>query len=227
MKQSDLRPAREFALRHGVKSMVHGAPGTGKTPIANTAPRPVLLCVEPGMLSMRKSQVPTFCAPTGARIDEFFEWLFGSNERKNFETVCIDSTSGMADVYLREALQGTSKGGNQVHGQAAYGQMLRNTMKHLWPLFFLEQCHTYLICQQGTTETGKLIPGFPGRALEKEVPHLYDEILALGTFMVPGAGMVKAFKTTGQNDVLARDRSGMLNEFEPCDLTALFNKCMS
>lgn len=228
ISMQEFRPASEFAKKHGVKSIVHGPPGSGKTPIFNTAPRPMLISIEPGLMSMRHSTVPTFKADTPKRIDEIFEWLFGSQERYNFDTFGIDSGSEIANTYLEEQLSGSSKAGNKVHGEAAYGEMARKTMGHMRKLYFLERAHTYIICQQGTTPQGKLIPGFPGRALEKDVPHLYDVILALGWFSIPGVqGMQKAFKTFGQNDLLARDRSGMLNEYEPCDLTALFAKVMS
>jgi hypothetical protein len=57
-----LRPARDFAVQYGVKAIVYGPPGSGKTPVINTAPRPVMLVCEPGLLSMRTSTVPTFFA---------------------------------------------------------------------------------------------------------------------------------------------------------------------
>ncbi len=116
MQQNDLRPANEFALKLGVKAIVYGPPGTGKTPIVNSAPRPVLMACEPGLLSMRGSKVSTWFADTGIRIDEFFKWLFNSKEANNFDTVAVDSVSQMCEIYLREAEQGKSKSGNKMHG---------------------------------------------------------------------------------------------------------------
>ena len=103
MQQSDLRPAKEFAQNFGVKALIYGPAGTGKTPLINTAPRPLLLACEPGLLSMRGSNVPTYPAYTAAKIDEFFKWFFGSTEVKNFDTIAVDSVSQMADIYLQEA----------------------------------------------------------------------------------------------------------------------------
>ena len=54
MNINDLKPASALALRLGVKCVAYGPPGSGKTPISNTAPNPVMLVTEPGMLSMRK-----------------------------------------------------------------------------------------------------------------------------------------------------------------------------
>lgn len=74
----DLKAASEHAQNFGVKAIIYGPAGTGKTPILNTAPRPVLLATEAGLLSMRGSNIPTYEAYTSQRIDEFFKWFFNS-----------------------------------------------------------------------------------------------------------------------------------------------------
>ena len=81
----DFKPAREFARSYGVKALIYGAAGTGKTPILNTAPRPVLLACETGLLSMRNSNIPTFQALGVSKIKEFFDWLEKSSEAKNLD----------------------------------------------------------------------------------------------------------------------------------------------
>jgi hypothetical protein len=184
----------------------------------NTAPRPVLCATEPGLLSMRNSNVPTWMAATPAQIDEFFAWLFGSHEANNFDTVGIDSSSQMAETFLDDALSRLK------HGKAAYGEMARSTRKHLEGLYFLPNKHVYLIAKQNV-ELGKKRPLFPGQDLNAWVPHRYDAVLYCDTFDSP-QGQFKAFRARGTFDTLARDRSGNLNEFEPCDLTALFTKAM-
>lgn len=223
MNLRDLRPANDFAQMYGVKSVVYGPPGKGKTPIINTAPRPVMLACEPGLLSMKGSNVPTYPAFSGKAIDEFFKWLFHSNETKNFDTVGVDSVSQMCEVYLQEALK------NNKHGMAAYGEMARNSMDQIRGLFYMPQKHTYLIAkQQVIAENGLTMrrPYFPGQQLPTEVPHLFDEILHLDTHNVPGQGQLVAFRCRGTIDVVARDRTGNLDEFEPPDFGRLITKAM-
>lgn len=226
MNINDLRPAGAFSAINGAKSLVYGAPGTGKTPITNTAPRPILLACEPGLLSMKGSTVPTYLAPTSKHIEEFFAWVTRSNEANSFDTVCIDSLSEMASIYLREALATKSSAGNKAHGQAAYGKMADSMVPHLSTLFHMPRKHTYLICKMEVIE-GVARPAFPGRFLPSYVPHLYDIVMNLGIHNIPGAGQHKAFRTAASYEAVARDRSGKLLEFEQCNLTALFNKVMS
>lgn len=219
MDIKSLKSAGKCAELFGCKAVIYGPPGSGKTPISNTAPRPVMLACEPGLLSMRGSNIPTWQAFTPELIDEFFKWFFHSNEHKVFDTLIIDSASYMADIYLQQAMK-TNK-----HGLKAYGDMATNTMNHLRPLFHMPYKHTYIICKEGIENNIKR-PWFPGQQLNIEVPHLYDFILHLAIANVPGEGQVKAFRCKETIDIIARNRTGNLNEFEPPDFGKLILKAM-
>lgn len=222
MNINDLRPARDFAIQFGVKSIVFGPPGRGKTPVANTAPRPVLMACEPGLLSMRNSTVPTYPAFDAKKIDEFFQWLMNSKEASNFDTVVIDSISQMAELILWDEVNIKKVS----HGLKAYGNMSTRVMTHLNNLYFTRYKHTYLICKMQVQDSVKK-PWFPGNELNVKVPHLFDEVLCLDDFVVPGHGTARAFRCTPDVDVVARDRTGRLNEYEPPNLANIFAKCMS
>lgn len=222
MNINDLKPAKEFAQLYGCKVCCYGGAGSGKTPLLNTAPRPVLLACEPGLLSMRGSNVPTFQAFEPKRIDEFFDWVCGSKEANNFDTIGIDSATEMAEIYLKQALK------DNRHGQKAYGEMAENVEKHLRRLYFAPNKHIYVIAKQEILrETNFKRPYFPGQYLPVQVPHLFDFILNLGIHSVPGQGQVKAFRCIESFSEVARNRTGNLNEFEPPHLGQLFQKAMS
>lgn len=224
MNQKDLKPAGTLAQKFGVKSICYGKAGVGKTPIAETAPRPVMLSVEPGLLSMRGSNIPTWEAYEPKRLDEFFSWFFQSNESKNYDTLVIDSLSQLAEIILKEEL------GRNKDGRKAYGELSRRTMTICESLYFLPNKHLYLICKQmNIDENGTIIkaPYFPGQDLNIKIPHLFDEILHLDEYTIPGVnGKQLAFRCKTSYDTKARDRSGNLNEFEPPHLGNLFAKCM-
>lgn len=223
MNAADLRPATDFARNFGAKALIYGPAGTGKTPILNTAPRPLLLACEPGLLSMRGSTIPTWEAYTAARIDEFFKWFFNSAEVKNYDTLGIDSTSQMADTYLQEAKK-TIK-----HGLQQYGKMAEDTMNHLRTLYFTRYKHTYLIAKEEIMQVNGAQmrrPYFPGQQLNADIPFMYDCILHLNKVPIPNVGETLAFRCVGSYDVIARNRTGTLNEFEPPDFSNIVNKCM-
>lgn len=226
MNMSQLRPAYACAAQYGVKMLAHGGPGSGKTPMVKTAPRPVLCATEPGLLSLRDWDGPVWEAYTPQAIDEFFAWATTSNEAANFDTIAVDSVSQMAEIYLAQALV------KHKHGLKAYGDMAEAVMKHVSAMYYMQQKHIYLVAKQYLSEEGggmtKKRPYFPGKELNVKVPHLYDEILCVGLFQIPSVqGEQRAIRTLDSLTVSARDRSGRLGEFEPCDLGALIAKCMS
>lgn len=224
--QRDFVPVSTLSADYGVKSMVHSQPGFGKTPIAATAPLPIMLVCEPGTLSLRRSNVQAYPAFTVDRIDDFFNWLKNSNEVRNYHTCVIDSVSEMASIYLR------AEEAKRIHGLQAYGNMAEKVYNHLHDLFLKKYIHTYLIAKQGLFDIGggamQRRPYFPGKELNVLIPHMYDLILHLEEAVAPGiVGNPIMFRTRGNSSVVARDRSGKLNEYEPCDLAAMFAKCMS
>lgn len=224
MRMNQLVPASQLSQSYGCKAVVYGSPGTGKTPIIQTAPRPVLLAVEPGLLSMKNAHnVPTWEGYTPERISEFFDWLFKSNEASNFDTVGIDSGSQVAEIFLTQELA------RNKDGRKAYGEMSKRVMEIFNALYYLRNKHIYLIAKEGTVDEGgttKRRPYFPGQDLNVKVPHLFDLITHLGRVRIPEMQMqeVTAFRTRGTIDVMARDRSGNLNELEPPNLADIFAK---
>lgn len=231
MQASDLSPARQFARQFGVKSVIYGGPGRGKTPIAaKTSPRPVLLASEPGMLTLKDCDVPTFPAFSAPRIDEFFDWFLLSHEAKAFDTLLWDSASQGAEAYLTAELSGTSKSGNEKHGMKAYGNMSRRMMEKLTKLYFMPEKHIVLIMKQQAFEVNDMIyyrPYFPGKELPVKVPHLYDLVMRLDKYMVPGFNDPQtAFCTAEQFDSMGRDRSGNLDAYEPPNMGKIITKCM-
>ena len=123
MNINDLKPASQIAKQSGVKALVYGPPGCGKTPMIKTAPSPVLCAVEHGLLSIRDAtHIPVFEAYDVNTIEEFFKWLFSSKEVNNFDTIGIDSVSRIAEIYLDYELD------RNKDGRKAYGEMSRKVM---------------------------------------------------------------------------------------------------
>ena len=220
MNINDLRPAKDFAKQFGIKAIVYGPPGSSKTPTINTAPNPVLLATEPGLLSMRGSNVPTWIAPDKKRIDEFFKWFELSNESKKFDTLAVDSVSQMCNIALNES---TAK-----HGLAQYGEMADYVMPYCERLYYMKEKHMYLIAKEELTSDGKRRPAFPGQQLNGStgVAHLYDYILRLAKVTIPIHGEQLAFQCNGTYDIIARNRTGNLDTYEPPDFGLLIKKGM-
>lgn len=232
MNSTNLKPAGQCAQNFGVKSVLYGGPGTGKTPLINTAPSPVLLAIEPGLLSMKGSNVPTWAAyehkdGVAAGVREFLTWFHSdSADLKKYDTLAIDSVSEMAEAILRVKMKANT------NKMKAYGEMSFDVMDILTKLYYTRYKHVILLAKQHEDpETRRKRPSFPGQDLHTKIPHFFDGVwhyakLAAGT--IPGVMQeVKAIRTVETFDIMARDRSGNLFEFEQPDLGAIIKKCMS
>jgi hypothetical protein len=98
-------------------------------------------------------------------------------------------------------------------------------MAHLRTLYYTREKHCYLVAKE-TTVDGMKRPYWAGQQLNVDIPHLYDEILHLGIHNVPGQGQVRSFQCNGSIDVLSRDRTGMLADYEEPHFGKLIAKAM-
>lgn len=227
----EIKEAKKFAMDFGMKAIVYGPAGSGKTPICSQLKDALLLISEPGMKSMGKSDTPATAAFSEEPLEKFFNWWFNSDEpKKKYRGLVWDSPSQAAETIVEHHINGKSKGGNKKHGLEAHGLMGNKMMEWMGKLFFQPQKHIILICKQEVVEINGMNyvrPYFPGKMLPVRAPHLFDLITRLGVYNVPGeAAPTRAFRTTEDLMQMGRDRSGNLNEFERPDINQLVQKYM-
>ena len=223
MNIKQLKPAAELAQAFGVKCLAYGPPGSGKTPLIKTAPRPVLCVVEPGMLSMRDAHnVPAWEAYTPKAIDEFAAWLFGSAESRQFNTVGIDSVSQMAEIILTEELA------RNKDGRKAYGEMNEVIIKLVKAFRDIPKKNVILICQQAKVQDseGRILysASMPGKTLSPALPFLFDLVACLRVRKDENGEYKRAFQFEPDEIYDCKQRGGKVNAFEPADWSIIFNK---
>lgn len=202
----------------GVKVLAYSGPGGGKTPVTATAPYPIMGVIEKGLLSLQGQQFPAVPLDNYAQIREFYQWTLGSTEMKNYQTVCVDSFSVMADKVLKEGERVNA------HGKAAYGFLLDQMTEMLNGWYDAPHFHLYGTCQQEEWD-GKFRPRFPGLALSSVVPYLFDEWFHVEKTLGENNQYQFWFRTQEQPGVPCRDRSGKLAPVEPAHLGYIFDKC--
>lgn len=180
-----LRPLKELIDERGVKVVVHGPPGVGKTVLCTTLPEPNrtgMICAEGGLRSIRAT-VERY-GMTGGEIRSFrdFEEAFAyfaydPGARNFFRNLCLDSISEIADVCLKEELA------RNKDGRKAYGEMAVK-MKTMIRAFRDLPYNVVFTAQQERSDTDdgtKFAPTFPGNQLSGKVSwmsHQFDEIYA-------------------------------------------------
>lgn len=103
---------------NGVKLLVYGQAGAGKTSLIPTLPNPIVLSAEGGLLSIRDANVPYIEVSSMSDIQEAYKWLTESDEAKQFESVALDSISEIGEVVLNYERKQT-KDPRQAYGAMA------------------------------------------------------------------------------------------------------------
>lgn len=207
---------------HGVKVAVHGDSGVGKTVLCSTAPRPVILSAEAGLLSLAGVSIPTMLIRTVDDITEAHRWLTTSADAWAFDTICLDSASEIAETVLTH-LKGQVKDPRQAYGEMQEKMtMLIRTFrdivgKHVYFAFKQERMKD----EDGVVKYGT---SMPGQKLGPQVPYFFDEVFALRIGKTTTGQLFRYLQTQPDLQYIAKDRSGKLAMMEPPDLNAAFRK---
>lgn len=210
----------------GVKMLVYGKAGTGKTTLCASAPNPIILSAEAGLLSLAQYNIPVIEIKSIEDLMEAYQWATESEESKHFETVCIDSLSEIAEVVLLHAKK-VSKDPRQ-----AYGELIEKMGNTVRAFRDLSGKHVYMSAKQETVKdeamgTSLYGPSMPGSKLGGQLPYLYDEVFRLNIGRTPEGLEYRYLQTRPDFQSEAKDRSGRLDAMEQPDLTHIITKILS
>jgi hypothetical protein len=209
-------------LAHGIKMLLYGNFGVGKTPLLTTAPNPCIISAEKGLLSVRRTHTP-FIELTGYKslVDSYL-WARDSIEARQFFMLGVDSLSEIVEVLLAE-LKRTNKDPRkafyEVYDQAVgYARGMRDLPGRTVVLVAKEEF------SKDINGVQLFQPMMPGTKLGQALPYYFDEVIR----MVIGADITKTRMLCTQSSYQhqARDRSGTLAEYEPANLTYIFKKIL-
>lgn len=208
-------------LTNGIKMMVYGSYGVGKTPLLATAPQPCIISAEKGMLSLRRTHTP-FVEVTGYKsLVESYNWAASSAEARQYFTLGVDSLSEMADVLLQEEKR------LQKDPRKAFYEVYDKVIGYARAMRDLPGRTVVLVAKEefsNDVNGVKLFqPAIPGNKLGINLPYYFDEVIRMVIW--PGSTQrVLCTRTNYQHQ--ARDRSGMLDENEPPNLEHVFRKIL-
>ena len=206
---------------NGVKMLVYGQAGAGKTSLIRTLPDPIVLSAEGGLLSIQDADLPYIEIASMDDLKEAFEWM-STPDGLNFKSVALDSISEIAEVVLNHEKK-IAKDPRQ-----AYGAMQEQMADIIRAFRDLPGRHVYMSAklEKSTDEMGKMLynPGMPGKSLTQGLPYFFDEVLALRVERDAEGVTQRALMCDSDGLWLAKDRSGKLEAWEAPDLGDIINK---
>lgn len=206
----------------GVKLLVYGQAGAGKTSLIPTLPNPIVLSAEGGLLSIQSANVPFIEITSMEHLKEAYKWLTESAEAKGFQSVALDSISEIAEVVLNFEKKATKD------PRQAYGAMQEQMADIIRAFRDLPGRHVYMSAklEKSQDEMGRMLyaPSMPGNKTGQQLPYFFDEVLALRVEKDGDGNTQRALMCDSDGLWLAKDRSGRLGAWEAPDLGAIIAK---
>lgn len=209
-----------------VKALAYGDSGVGKTRLCATAPNPLIISAESGLLSLAGCDLPVIEIATAADCFEALAFAQGSAEAHKFDTICLDSISDIAEVMLIEYKK-EFKDPRQAYGKLAddIGTLIRSFRD-------LPKQHVYITAKQGVlvdeyTGLVKYSPSMPGKTLTTALPFFVDEVFSMQVKEGEDNASWRVLQTAVSTQFVAKDRSGALDFIERPDLDFIFNKIVN
>lgn len=205
--------------------LIYGTSGVGKTTLCATAPQPIILSAEAGLLSLRKFQIPVIEIRTVDDLTEAHRWCQQAAEARQFSTVCIDSITEIGEVVLANAKRQVKD------SRQAYGELIEKMMTTIKAFRDLQGKHVYMAAKAEPVKdemTGvvRYMASMPGSKLGPQLPYLFDEVFRLGINKTPQGEQYRFLQTQPDLQYDAKDRSGALDPIEPPDLNHVISKIL-
>lgn len=223
----------------GIKVLVYGRAGAGKTVLGATAPNPIFLSAERGLLSLRKIieerrkilnnqnyDIPFIEITDMQSFRNAFQWTQQNAMARQFATYVLDSVSEIGERIVYEEKKKTKD------PRQAYGAMFDEIMnifrdfRDKTPGKNVVFIAKEEIVKAGVTGAVRYVPSFPGQAVLPHSPYMFDETFNLGVFKDDQQKDFRALRTQPDWEYEAKDRSGRLAPFEYPDLSYIFAKIM-
>lgn len=229
----------QSAVAQGVKCLVYADSGMGKTALCATAPTPVVISAESGLLVLNKKNLeklygvatpgitydlPVINIKTVQDLSDALQWLM-TPQGSQFKTVCIDSISEIGEVVLNNAKR-------QVKDpRQAYGELIEKMETVIRAYRDLPGRNVYMTAKLDPMKdelTGivKYGPSMPGAKLGQKLPYFFDEVFKLGVNKDQTGASFRYLQTSADLQNMAKDRSGALDVMEPPHLAYVFNKIL-
>ena len=217
----NLKSTKGVAVDGGVKVLVYGGAGAGKTTLIGTLPEPIIISAEAGLLSLADLDIPYIEVKDMASLREAYSFV-SSEESAGFRSVAIDSISEIAEVVLNAEKKQTKD------PRQAYGALQEQMTDLIRAFRDLTGKNVYMSAkmEKQTDESGRILygPSMPGNKLAQMLPYFFDEVLALRVEKDDEGKSQRALMCDSDGLWSAKDRSGKLEAYESADLGLLINK---
>lgn len=206
---------------NGIKCLVYGQAGAGKTTLGATMPSPIIISAEGGLLSIQDAGLPYIEVNSMESLQEAFKYVAGP-DGEQYQSVVLDSISEIGEVVLIH-----EKSINK-DGRAAYGEMASQMTSIIRAFRDLPGKNVLMIAkvEKAQDENGRMLysPSMPGNKVGQALPYFFDLLMALRVEKDAEGVTQRALMCQPDGLWAAKDRSGKLESWEAPDMGEIIRK---
>ena len=224
----EVKKTKGSASRDGVKLLIYGGSGCGKTTLLASMGRTIIISSEKGDLALNDAEnCESIQISSLLQLREAYNYVVANKD--SYDTVGIDSISEIGQMVVAELKKDPefSSLKDTMKLWMKYSDMMLDIAKVFRDISGL---NVVIIALAESVKNGfdeVIMPNIPAKKVQAQLPSLYDEVLYL---RVNSEGE-REFVTNPTSDIVAKDRSGKLNPIEPCvkanGLSAIMQKILS
>ena len=212
-----IKNTRDISLQ-GLKALVYGPAGIGKTTLCASADDTIVISAEKGLLSIKEAEVDYIEITSLADLGEAYHYVIQSQ----YKTICFDSISDVAEVVLSELLK------DYKDPRQAYGDMADKITAIVRLFRDIDGFNVVFTSKERrlVNESGVVsyVPSCPGKQLPEALPYLFDLVMPMQIGKLEDGTKYRYLQTETGRRYIAKDRSGKLNPIEEPHLQKLFDK---
>ncbi|MCP4256853.1 MAG: ATP-binding protein [Planctomycetes bacterium] len=218
-----IKSLKESLEDNGVKVLVYGTSGVGKTVLcATTNEKTLIISAEAGLLSIRDApgDISVASVETFADVKGLYEDL--RDYEHPFKWICLDSITEIAEVCLA-AEKKSAKDPRQAYGLMAdeMFDLLRKFRDLPRVNILMTAKQIRLADERGVTAYA---PWMPGKQLTSGLSYLFDEVFVMRIFTDEDGENVRSLQTERDSQYEAKDRSGALDQYEDPSIKKIYEK---
>ena len=244
-----IKTTRNYGVEE-LKIIVYGPSGSGKTSLAKTCKNSLVISCEAGLLPLRNSEVDYInimeddngqqlprtaehikddgslihYSPRLAQLRDALDYLKTDDAKKKYDWVFLDSLTEIGQILSESLKKNYPEAKMALPMWGEYAEKMRSLVKEFRDL---SGFNVVLIALSSVEkdENSRRYQGIDVQGkISTQMPALFDEVFYYHTYTEEGGGLKRVLITQPNEKVLAKDRSGSLDEFEEPNLSLIADK---
>lgn len=224
----NLTSTRVEGASNGLKILVYGKAGIGKTTLATSVPdhsKVIIISAESGLLSIADTDIDVLKIKEMQDLLDAYKWLTTTEQGLSYDWIVLDSLSEISEVVLaaEKVKAGKDKRAAYIPMQEVVESMIKD-FRDL-PKNILMTCK--LESYQDDNKMLRYRPMLVGQKLPVNILYLFDEVFYMHSGVDADGVEYRALQTQPDRKTEAKDRSGKLDMYEYPSLSNIADKILN